>query len=262
MVLRVTSTSRSRLGRPSTDLKEPEVFTKLLKFLIMLNKQHQPGAGGNGPVLPPTIIINEQEFSWSGQFITGRDIRQLAGLSDAADIYLAITDPWDDERIELDTRVDLGREGIEAFYERRPLPLVIEGREYTWNRQYISGASLRKLGNIDPQDEIFLMLQRPYEDERIEDKTVINLARPGIEHFRVKKKGEDILVGIRINDHPYTIKRGKHTVAELKKLDKVPLADELSELVKGKLVPLADDATVHIKGGEEFFSCKREGSSS
>ena len=70
------------------------------------------------------------------------------------------------------------------------------------------------------------------------------------------------MVSIKINDKPYSIKRGPHTVAELKKLAGVPMSDELSELVKGKLVPLQDQATVSVKGGEEFFSCKREGSSS
>jgi hypothetical protein len=228
----------------------------------MLNKQHNSENGGSNEHLPLTFTIEGREFQWADQFITGKEIRHLAGLSDQADLYLAITDPWDDEPVAPDQKVDLAREGIESFYVRSALPLIIEGKQYQWKKQFITGAELRKLAGLRPHDEIFLLLQRPYDDEIIEDKTSVDLARPGIEHFRVKKKDEDIIVSIRINDKSYSIKRGSHTVKDLKNLGGVPLADELSELKNGKLEPLKDDASVKIKGGEEFFSCKREGSSS
>lgn len=212
--------------------------------------------------LPLTLIIEGHEFEWAKQYITGKEARFLAGLSDNADLYLSIADPWDDEPIDLETQVDLAREGIESFYVRHPLTLSIEGKVYQWKKQYISGTEIRKLGNLEVEDKILLMLQKPYEDETIEDNTQVNLAREGIEHFRIKKKGHDVMVTIRINDQPYSVKRGPIKVSELKQKAKISLLDELSELVKGKLKPLADDSTVSIKGGEEFFSCKREGTSS
>jgi hypothetical protein len=145
-------------------------------------------------------------------------------------------------------------------HQRRTLE--IESREYEWTKQLISGAELRKLAGISEQDEIIMMLEKPHEDEVILNESQVDLSKPGIEHFRVRKKGEDILVSIKVNDQPYSIKRAPHKVAELKKLAGVPLTDQLSELVKGKLVELQDQRTIAIKGGEEFFSCKREGSSS
>jgi hypothetical protein len=228
----------------------------------MLNKQNNSQNGGSNEHLPLIITIEGREFQWGKQFITGKEVRTLAGLPDDTDLFLSIVDPWDDEPVDLENCVDLAREGIEAFYVRNTLSFIVEGKQYQWKKQSITGAEIRKAAGLSAQDEIFLLLQKPYDDEKVEDNTCVDLARPGIEQFKVKKKGDDIIVSIQINDKPYSIKRGPHTVVELKKLGGVSLSDELSELVKGKLMPLQDHQTVSVKGGEEFFSCKREGTSS
>ena len=228
----------------------------------MLTKQHNSQNGSSNEHLPLTLTIEGREFQWANQYITGKDVRALAGLPDEADVYLSLIDPWDDEPIELESKVDLGREGIEAFYVRNPLSFTVEGKQYQWKKQFITGAEIRKVTGLSDQDEIFLLLQRPYNDEKVDDNTHVDLARLGIEQFKVKKKDEDIMVSIKINDKPYQIKRGPHTVVELKKLGGISPSDELSELVKGKLMPLQDHQTVAVKGSEEFFSCKREGTSS
>lgn len=65
----------------------------------------------------------------------------------------------------------------------KTLKLVINSREFDWYRQYITGAEIRKLGNIPAHDEIFLKIREPWEDELIEDNSRVDLARPGLEHF-------------------------------------------------------------------------------
>ncbi|MGI8835652.1 MAG: hypothetical protein ACR2H4_03325 [Pyrinomonadaceae bacterium] len=69
-------------------------------------------------------------------------------------------------------------------------------------------------------------------------------------------------VKITINGASKAVRRGRHTVVEIKKLGEVPLADELEQLVDGKLKPLPDDGAVTIKGGEVFMSHARSGGSS
>lgn len=69
-------------------------------------------------------------------------------------------------------------------------------------------------------------------------------------------------VKISINGTSKVIRRGHHTVVEIKKLGEVPLADELEQLIEGKLTPLPDDGAVTIKGGEVFMSHPRSGGSS
>jgi len=63
------------------------------------------------------------------------------------------------------------------------LHLTINGKVYEWHQEYITGAEIRKLGNITAEDEIFLAIKKPWEDEPIPDDKQVNLARPEIEHF-------------------------------------------------------------------------------
>ena len=68
------------------------------------------------------------------------------------------------------------------------LDLTINGKKYEWNEEFITGTEIRKLGNIPPQEEIFLAIKKPWEDELINNDTKVNLARPEIEHFYSKEK--------------------------------------------------------------------------
>jgi hypothetical protein len=69
-------------------------------------------------------------------------------------------------------------------------------------------------------------------------------------------------VHITVNNTPRLIHRGRRTVAEIKKVGGVPLADELDQLIDKKLTSLPDDGSVVIKGGEVFISHVRSGGSS
>ena len=68
------------------------------------------------------------------------------------------------------------------------LDLTINGNKYEWHQEYITGAEIRILGNIAAEDEIFLAIKKPWEDEPIPDDKQVNLARPEIEHFYSKDK--------------------------------------------------------------------------
>jgi hypothetical protein len=72
------------------------------------------------------------------------------------------------------------------------LQLTINGKQYEWPQQYITGAEIRKLGNIPPNEDVFLAIKKPWEDEPINDDTKVNLARPEIEHFYSKDKHHKI----------------------------------------------------------------------
>jgi hypothetical protein len=71
---------------------------------------------------------------------------------------------------------------------KRVLELTINGKKYEWNQQYITGSEIRRLGNIPHDDEIFLAIKKPWEDEPIIDDKQVNLARPEIEKFYSKNK--------------------------------------------------------------------------
>lgn len=156
----------------------------------------------------------------------------------------------------------MGHENDHTSHEhnKKTLPFFIDDKEFHSHEQYITGAEIRKLGDIPHDWTILLAVERPWEDEVIENDTRVDLARPGKEHFIAHSPHHK--VGITIDGDPYEVKRGKHSVAQLKKIGHVPEEYELEELVDGKLDPLKDDATVHIKGGEVFISHTRGGTSS
>ncbi len=91
---------------------------------------------------------------------------------------------------------------------------------------------------------------------------------PGhVDHGAGPKKGHEVPepgpdVKIWIGRDAFTIHRGSHTVAEIKALGGVPLADDLVQIVNGQLVPLADDGRVTIKGGERFKSHPKDSGAS
>lgn len=80
------------------------------------------------------------------------------------------------------------------------LPLTINGKKYEWQQEYITGAEIKKLGNINAEDEIFLAIKKPWEDEQIPDDKQVNLARPEIEHFYSKDK--DYNITLIVNGRP------------------------------------------------------------
>lgn len=80
------------------------------------------------------------------------------------------------------------------------LPLTINGKKYEWQQEYITGAEIKKLGNINAEDEIILAIKKPWEDEPIPDDKQVNLARPEIEHFYSKDK--DYNITLIVNGRP------------------------------------------------------------
>lgn len=74
------------------------------------------------------------------------------------------------------------------------LYLSINDKRYEWHQEYITGAEIRKLGNIPAEDEIFLAIKKPWEDESIPNDKQVNLARPEIEHFYSYSKEVIIIV--------------------------------------------------------------------
>ncbi len=79
-------------------------------------------------------------------------------------------------------------------HDKRVLELTINGKRYEWNQQYITGAEIRRLGHISSDEDIFLAIKKPWEDELITDDKQVNLARPEIEHFFSKDKYHKIML--------------------------------------------------------------------
>jgi len=83
---------------------------------------------------------------------------------------------------------------------QKVLELTINDKKYQWRQEYITGAEIRQLANIAADDDIFLTIKKPWEDEPIPDDKQVNLARPEIEHFYSKQK--DYKITLIVNGRP------------------------------------------------------------
>jgi hypothetical protein len=68
------------------------------------------------------LTINGNTYKWYEQYITGAEVRKLAHIAATEQLFLAITKPWEDERIGNEDKVDLARPGIEHFYSKAEGP--------------------------------------------------------------------------------------------------------------------------------------------
>ncbi|KAB7725506.1 hypothetical protein F5984_26055 [Rudanella paleaurantiibacter] len=218
----------------------------------------QPETNGVGLTTTLAITFQNKKFSWPQQYATGAELKKLFGVNAEQVLYLSLVDPWDDVVVANEESINLARPGTEKFYIRQPLEVRLEDKKHSWDKPFISGAELRKLGGVEEGDEIWLSVARPNNDELIADAERVDLTRAGLERFYVVKQE----VVIRINNVEHAIKRGTYTVTQLKKIGNVKASDEMDALEGHKLTPLDDAATVVIKGGEQFISHVRDGSSS
>jgi hypothetical protein len=81
-----------------------------------------------------------------------------------------------------------------------------------------------------------------------------------VSHESHPQPGPD--VSITINGTAREIHRGHQTVAAIKAVGGVPIADDLEQLVDETLKLLPDDGAVTIKGGETFVSHPKDSGSS
>lgn len=86
----------------------------------------------------PYLIIEGKEYPWDKQFVTGAEVRSLAGIAVDAEVYLSLEGLSDDELIQNDTKVDLNRTDKEHFYIKKALTLVVNGRPKPWTEKKIS----------------------------------------------------------------------------------------------------------------------------
>ena len=212
----------------------------------------------NNPEL--NIRIEGKDYVWNEQFISGEQLKKLANISLPDQLYLSLIDPWDDELIANDQKVDLARLGIENFYLRPLLKFKIDNKLVNWNEQFITGLQLKNLGSIPDNIEVYLKIKGKFEDDLIADNEKVDLARPGIEKFYSKNLTSGV-VEIKIDDNFFEIKKDNYTGTELKVIGNVTSGYEL-EQVKDGIITIEDNTVVKIIGNEVFISHPRDGQSS
>ena len=205
-----------------------------------------------------SFILNKAYHEWAEQFITERQLRLAGNLNSEDQLLLKVQ--GQDEKITATNPVDLARFGIEQIYtlKAEKYQFIINERLLVSHEPFISVIELRSAGKIPPDDDLYL--KQEGADRKLTEQERIALQPYPIEEFysRPSKK----LVTITIDNKLYEIKSGKYSVSQLKTIGKVNAAYVLGQLINNILESLAAGAEVVIKGGEEFKSFPKDGSSS
>jgi len=136
------------------------------------------------------FYIDGRQFETAEVYHTGKDLKMLANIPLSTDLYLSLPRPYEDEIIHNEQQIDLSRPATAYFYIRRPFEFVINNTTCKWHKQYISAEELRKIGMIDPEQEVYIQAGQP-AGELVTNDVRIDLAQPGLERFFSKKKETD-----------------------------------------------------------------------
>jgi len=134
--------------------------------------------------------------------------------------------------------------------------LKVNGKEYEWHHQYITGAEIKKIAEIDPQVDLYRLVQQPYSNELIADDSNVDLARAEIEEFLTKAK-----LRFTINKKGFETYNQFITGKEIRVLGKINEEDEIFLLVEPPNQPefIKDETRVDLAlpGKEHFVSIEK-----
>jgi hypothetical protein len=165
------------------------------------------------PKVPLRFVIEGKQYETFDQYKTGTELKELAGIPLETELFLSISKPYSDELIENDKSINLARPETEYFFVKKKLLFTINGVQHTWYKQFIRGVQIRELGNIPENEEVYLDLPNGWQDDKIENVEIVDLARPGVEHFVSRKNSNEI--ELIIEGNPVKYSKAKITYEEV-----------------------------------------------
>jgi len=134
------------------------------------------------------LAIEGKSYEIFDEYRTGAELKEMAGIPLDTELFLSIEAPYADELITNEERVNLARPGIEYFYVKKKIRFTVNNQPFEWYKQYISLLEIKQIGNIGDDEEVYLRIPEPFDDELLTEDNKIDLARPGTEHFYSKAK--------------------------------------------------------------------------
>ncbi len=138
------------------------------------------------------VRINDKKYKFSDPVVTGQQILDKARLRPADEhIVFQVLNDGMLEEIRPDETVDLHRPGLERFItfkSDRSFRFVLDGRKFEWGAPEITGLTLKRLAEVDPETYDVWLEVRGEEDRKIDDKETVRLDAPGVEKFFTGKK--------------------------------------------------------------------------
>lgn len=135
------------------------------------------------------------------------------------------------------------------------LSFNVEDKPFKTDQQYLTGAEIKKMANLPAYAELFLTVSSPWKDEPIADDEKVDLARPGIEGFYIKKK-----LKYTIECKEYETDRQYILGKQIRDQGNIPQGYQIFLSIKGPYEDelILDDERVDLArpGIEHFYGCK------
>jgi len=249
LITSIAKTILTKLIRPSLALNAQISLKNSKKnFIRMIENNGAPNT--HRPKPPLKFIVEGQEYETFDQYKTGSELKQLAGIPLDTELYLSIQKPYQDELIENEKSVNLARPEVEYFFIKKKLQFTINRVVFTWYKQYIRGIQIRELGQIPDEHDIYLDLPGGWKDDRISNDEVVDLARPGVEHFVSRSHENSIELIVNGSRKPYN--EPKITYEKVVELAFGVYNQELGYKVKYTNGPHQNPRGMLAKGAEVF----------
>lgn len=113
------------------------------------------------------FTVNGKSYQWDEQFITGKQIRELAGIDSDDLIYLNNEKPYKDNLIEDNEEIDLARPCIEHFYTVEigfEATIIVNGQPKKWDKPRIDFKEVIILAYGSYNDSSTMVYTVAYED--------------------------------------------------------------------------------------------------
>ena len=122
------------------------------------------------------IRIDESEYEWSEEKITGAQLRRLPPTPIPSDHDLFQVVPGrPDRKIKDDDTVEV-HDGLNLFTTRKVFTLRIDRTEYEWSEEKITGAQLRRLPPTPiPADRDLFQVVPGHPDRKIKDDDTVEV---------------------------------------------------------------------------------------
>ena len=83
--------------------------------------------------------VDGQHFESKNQFVSGLELRQLAGLTAETELYVDVPHGWQDHFVSCDDQVDLGNPGTEKFVTlRKKTVIFVNGTPYEYKKEKVT----------------------------------------------------------------------------------------------------------------------------
>lgn len=87
------------------------------------NNKQMPEASSEK--IPLKFVVEGKEYQTCNQYITGAELKQIAGIPLDTELFLSISKPYEDELIENEKTVNLARPETEYFFVKRSCILLL-----------------------------------------------------------------------------------------------------------------------------------------